>query len=296
MCVIICIDDGNFPSKKTLKSAEDMNSHGGSIAWLNKDGTKSYKKGIKAKEITKIINTKLIPKGVNTAIIHFRIASVGGVKKDLNHPFEISSSVTLNMENMNTQKDLLFHNGTWTEYTDVLVDYLRTSKKYNTIPRGNYSDSRIMAYLAHKMGVKKMARKVTGWNKIAVLTSKGIVKYGEGWCKYKGNACSNNYFIPAKPINAWESGFPSMVGGYQDNFQVSKKDPLGYLNADELIEMTNLIDMYGVTEMELADMLADGSSIYDIAHRLDQEERAWHQYMDAEDEVAYYNNKGLNQV
>jgi predicted glutamine amidotransferase len=292
MCVIICIDDGNFPSKKTLKSAEDMNSHGGSIAWLNKDGTKSYKKGIKAKEITKIINTKLIPKGVSTAIIHFRIASVGGVKKDLNHPFEISSSVTLNMENMNTQKDLLFHNGTWSEYTDVLVDYLRTDKKYNSIPRGNYSDSRIMAYLAHKMGVKKMARKVKGWNKIAVLTSKGITKYGEGWCKYKGNACSNNYFIPFKQPAQWENGFPS---NFQYNSAVTTVDPLGYLNADELIEMTNIMDLYGVTEMELADMLADGSSIYDIANRLDQEEKAWHTYMDIEDEVTYYNKIGLEE-
>jgi predicted glutamine amidotransferase len=288
VCVIICIDDGNYPSKKTLKSAEDMNSHGGSIAWLNKDGTKSYKKGIKSGEISKIINKQLIPKGIKTAIIHFRIASVGGVKRNLNHPFEISNKVELNMENYNTTKDLLFHNGTWTEYTDALVEYLRTSKKTVTIPRGNYSDSRIMAYLAHKMGVKGMAKQVTGWNKVAVLTSKGIHKYGEGWCSYKGNKVSNNYFVPMKSHQTFGDSFTPTTHFKGD------VDALGYLNSDELIEMTNVMDMYGVSEEEIADMMSDGTSIYDISHRLDIEEDMAIRKMDLEEEIQYYNELGLN--
>ena len=81
MCVIICIEDGKYPSKSTLEDAESMNSHGGSIAWLDKNGRKNYQKGIKAKAIMKIINKQLKPKGIETAIIHLRIASVGTVNK-----------------------------------------------------------------------------------------------------------------------------------------------------------------------------------------------------------------------
>ena len=97
MCVIICIEDGKYPSKSTLEDAESMNCHGGSIAWLDKQGRKYYQKGIKAKAITKIINKQLKPKGIKTAIIHFRIASVGNVNKKLCHPFEITSRVDLNL-------------------------------------------------------------------------------------------------------------------------------------------------------------------------------------------------------
>jgi hypothetical protein len=281
MCVIICVDDGNFPSKDTLRSAEDMNSHGGSIAWLNKDGTKSYKKGITAKRISKIINRKLIPQGLTTAIIHFRIASVGGVKRNLNHPFEISNKVELNMEKYNTSKDLLFHNGTWEEYNDVLVQYLKTCKNTPTIPRGNYSDSRVMAYLAHKMGAKTMASKVVGFNKVAILTSKGIVKYGAGWCNYKGNKCSNNYFVPT--LNTW-----TFDNKQPNTFKDLVGDPLGYLNADELIELTNIMDIYGVSAEEVAEMMSDGSSIYDIGCRIELEDERVAS-MNFEDEVAYHN-------
>jgi hypothetical protein len=285
MCVIICVDDGKYPSKDTLRSAEDMNSHGGSIAWLNKDGTKSYKKGITAKRISKIINGKLIPQGLTTAIIHFRIASVGGVKRNLNHPFEISSKVELNMEKYNTTKDLLFHNGTWGEYTEVLVEYLKTCKNTPTIPRGNYSDSRVMAYLAHKIGAKNMARKVVGFNKVAILTSKGIVKYGAGWCNYKGNKCSNDYFVPT--LNTWS--FDSVPAKHNDTFVT--KDPLGYLNSDELIEMTNIMDIYGLTAEEIAEMMSDGTSIYDIGCRIELEDDRMAS-MNFEDEVA--NHNGMN--
>jgi predicted glutamine amidotransferase len=267
-----------------------MNIHGGSIGWLNKDGTKSYKKGIKAKEISKIIKKQLIPKGITTAIIHFRIASVGGVKRNLNHPFEISSRVELNMENYNTTKDLLFHNGTWDEYAEVLVDYLKSSKKPQFIPRGNYSDSRIMAYLAYKMGTKQMAKQVTGWNKVAVITSKGIIKYGAGWCNIEGNQCSNDYFIPKQMFN-------NNYYTYNDTFQseVGNTDALGYLNSDELIEMTNIIDIYGVNESEIADMMEDGTSIYDIGDRLEREDQRM-MSMNYEDEINYLNDgdKGMS--
>ena len=36
--------------------------------------------------------------------------------------------------------------------------------------------------------------------------------------------------------------------------------------------MTNLMDRYGVTEGEIAELLSDGTSIYDLERRLETEE------------------------
>jgi len=306
MCVISLVEDGVFPSKKTLKQMESLNSDGGSIAWLNKNGTKSYRKGIKAKEVHNLINKKLIPQGVETAIIHFRIASIGGVKKKLCHPFEISSKVDMNLVVDNTTKDLLFHNGTWSEYADELVEYLKKQKAPVTIPRGEYSDSRIMAYLAHKIGHKGMAKLVKGWNKVAILTSNGIVKYGKNWCEVKNNECSNNYFVPTK-MTTWGGGYNNAFTSNNVNYDYKTKsyttgvtkyrgdkliktdgDLIGYLDFEEEQEMHILMDRYGITEEEIAEMLSDGTSIYDLERRLDAEEALLLQEnISIEDQVRY---------
>ena len=90
MCVIINIEKRrNIQNIKTLKEAEILNAHGGSIAWLQ-DGKINYQKGITAKKkFNSIIEKRLKPNNVKTAIIHFRIASVGKVNKALCHPFPI---------------------------------------------------------------------------------------------------------------------------------------------------------------------------------------------------------------
>lgn len=199
MCVIITVEKGNFPTKDTLKSAESLNSDGGAIAWLNANGTRSYVKGISAKKMNKIIEHDLKPKGISTAIIHFRIASVGKVIPRLCHPFEVKEKSPLNLRGDRMKCDLLFHNGTWSDAFDTAFD---VAEKFGlTLPTGEYSDSRIMAILAAKLGNKKMAKLVDGWNKIAILTDKGIVKYGSGWVKHKGNTCSNDYFVKGKSIS-----------------------------------------------------------------------------------------------
>lgn len=264
MCVIICIEDGKYPSKSTLEDAESMNCHGGSIAWLDKQGRKYYQKGIKAKAITKIINKQLKPKGIKTAIIHFRIASVGNVNKKLCHPFEITSRVDLNLSGERMTTDLLFHNGTWTEYAEEMLEFLGKHSKPMTIPYGEFSDSRVMAYLAKRMGVKKMAKKVTGWNKIAVLTSDGINRYGTGWVKHKGNTCSNDYFVPTANQWGFSDDTPYTFAGYGVNDQ-------DYLNEEEKKTVVELKKDYDLSDDDINQYLDYGYSVDDIAFVVDQE-------------------------
>ncbi len=277
MCVIICIEDGKYPSKSTLEDAESMNCHGGSIAWLDKQGRKYYQKGIKAKAITKIINKQLKPKGIKTAIIHFRIASVGNVNKKLCHPFEITSRVDLNLSGERMTTDLLFHNGTWTEYAEEMLEFLGKHSKPMTIPYGEFSDSRVMAYLAKRMGVKKMAKRVTGWNKIAVLTSDGINRYGTGWVKHKGNTCSNDYFVPTANQWGFNDDTPYTFAGYGVNDQ-------DYLNDEEKKTVVKLKKEYYLTDDDINQYLDYGYSVDDIAFVVDQEIKEMRSITDQEDE------------
>jgi hypothetical protein len=270
MCVIICIEDGKYPSKSTLEDAESMNSHGGSIAWLDRNGRKNYQKGIKAKSIMKIINKQLKPRGIETAIIHFRIASVGTVNKALCHPFEITNRVELNLTGKSMSADLLFHNGTWSEYAEEMLAYMGEQHKPVTIPYGEFSDSRVMAYLAKRMGVKKMAKLVTGWNKIAVLTSTGIKRYGTGWVDFKGNKCSNDYFVPTPASWSYSNNYdsrPNTFAGYGVNDQE-------FLNDEEKITVERLKKEYKLTDDVINNYLDYGYSVDDIGYVVDEEAKA----------------------
>lgn len=289
MCVIICIEDGKYPSKSTLEDAESMNSHGGSIAWLDKNGKKYYQKGIKAKQITKIINKQLKPKGIQTAIIHFRIASVGNVNKALCHPFEITNRVELNLSGERMSTDLLFHNGTWSEYAEEMLEFLGKHNKPLTIPYGEFSDSRVMAFLAKRMGIKKMAKKVTGWNKIAVLTSDGIKRYGTGWVKHDGNLCSNDYFLPTQNMWSFNDDKPYTFAGYGVN-------DTSYLNDTEMKVVKELKKEYDIDDDDINQYLDVGYSVHDIAFVIDQEIKEMKAVEGIEDEVqnhyGMYNRRG----
>ena len=211
MCVIINIEDGKFPKFQTLKEAESLNSHGGSIAWLEK-GKLNYEKGIKAKQINAIIEKRLKPNNVKIAIIHFRIASVGNVNKKLCHPFPISKEVKTDLKIEDSKFDLLFHNGTVSNWEKMLIKSIQDNP--SKIPKGELSDSRVIAFLLKRHGHDII--KDSKMNKFSILTKKGIVKYGS-WVKVGDNECSNDYFVKKtyEPSN-W--GGMYSLGGYSDDY------------------------------------------------------------------------------
>ena len=211
MCVIINIEKGQFPKYDTLKSAEILNAHGGSIAWLE-NGKINYQKGIKAKKINDLIEKRLKPNKVKTAIIHFRIASVGKINKELCHPFQISNEVKPDLKVEDSEYDLLFHNGTITSWESMLIESLQKFK--GQIPTGELSDSRVIAFLLNRHGTDII--KDSKFNKFSILTKKGIVKFGQ-WVKVDKNECSNDYFV--KSPYEYNYGF----GITETKKEVSKK-------------------------------------------------------------------------
>jgi len=90
----------------------------------------------------------------------------------------------------NSKVEVLFHNGTVSNWQEMLIDSLQENK--GQIPQGELSDSRIIAFLLNRHGHDII--KESQFNKFAILTRKGIVKYGN-WVKVGNNECSNDYFV-----------------------------------------------------------------------------------------------------
>ena len=214
MCVIINIENGEFPKYQTLKEAEILNSHGGSIAWLE-NGKINYQKGIKAKKVNELIEKRLKPNKVKTAIIHFRIASVGNVNKDLCHPFPISNEVKTDLKIEDSKFDLLFHNGTISNWENMLIESLQ--KNFGKLPQGELSDSRAIAFLLNRHGTDII--KDSKHNKFSILTKKGIIKFGT-WVKVDKNECSNDYFVK----NDYEYNYLGFWDKTETKKEVSKKE------------------------------------------------------------------------
>jgi len=182
-----------------LKSGEQTNPDGAGIAWIDR-GQVRYRKGLKLKQIAKLCKKLPLP-----YIVHFRITSVGKTTPGLCHPFPISP--TANTNTSGSAKSVLFHNGTWDQWESNLLEYILDTKQ---IPTGDLSDSRVMAMLASQYGPKYLAKKVTGWNKIAILTPKGIKKLGAGWVNVDKVHCSNDYFQPAQKSAWMEPAWPAL--------------------------------------------------------------------------------------
>lgn len=135
MCLIIASRTGR-PKEEYIRNGFANHPDGTGIAWFEKDGV-HYKKGLTVEET--ITMSKELPVGY---VIHFRWASVGGKDKSLIHPFPISKDVILRPEG--TAKSVLFHNGHWDSWNNVLVNHLSSRL---VLPTGKWSDTRAIAFL-----------------------------------------------------------------------------------------------------------------------------------------------------
>ena len=86
-------------------------------------------------------------------VIHFRIASVGGVCDELRHPFPVTQKSKLAARGRTGA--VLFQNGTWGGYTEAL----RFAKSEgHKLPEGDMSDARAAAFLVSIYGHKFLAK------------------------------------------------------------------------------------------------------------------------------------------
>lgn len=194
MCVIMVVEETR-PSEIMIDQAWNDNSHGAGIAWREGEGDASevvWSKGLSLDDVKIICETAPLP-----FVVHFRTASVGGVRRDLTHPFEISKSPSLKLEGR-TKNHVLFHNGHWNEWDKTALE--AAVRNNLSVPTGKWSDSRVMAWLCSVYGLgfmellpkQKGVAFGPGTDDLEIFT-------GDGWNEVtvEGGGkiwCSNDYF------------------------------------------------------------------------------------------------------
>lgn len=182
-----------IPTLDVMKRAEEQNSDGAGIAWVEQSPTEKeknrtivhWKKNLTADEVFKVMKDLKLEKHLPNYhfIIHFRAASIGGKSERLCQPFPIEKGVSTDLEG--TAKKVLFHNGTYHRWDDDMkvVSFAGGAE----VPFGPWNDSRMLAWLALNRGLGSLY--LTNWGghmngsgRIAVLHADGTSHHlGMGW-------------------------------------------------------------------------------------------------------------------
>ncbi len=163
MCVI-CIAEKARPSAADVDKMWQANPYGAGASWVE-NGLVHWRKGLTLKEVIGLSQEVAFP-----FILHFRIPTAGGDSDELNHPFELGGRLDLKGR---TAHGVLFHNGHWPEW--ALVRAVTQASMRGKMPKGPWSDSRLMAYIS---------RYGTEWlddlrsQKVTVQTPTGIERFG----------------------------------------------------------------------------------------------------------------------
>ena len=205
MCLIIAVEK-ETPPLCELEYANTINPDGIGIAWIGPGGMIQWHKGLGLPDLQ-----TLVPYVPTPYVVHFRVATSGGVSSKLCHPFPISRNVTTEVEGR--AKRVIFHNGIWFDWKEVLVKSLIATGR--RLPLGPWSDTRAMAFLAHHYG-EEILNLLD--EKIVMLSSKGLKFFGHGWIVQDGRSYSNDLLssiyspttaimVPGKPNYSGTSNY-----------------------------------------------------------------------------------------
>lgn len=141
MCVIAIAQDKAL-TEEHVKKMFGANRDGAGIAW-RENGKIQWRKGLSEEDMRDLCLTVPIP-----YVAHFRIASCGGIRPELTHPFPITKDANLSLRG-STSGGVLFHNGHNGRWKDYLLQMAINGHK---LPTGAWSDSRLMAWVAAHAG------------------------------------------------------------------------------------------------------------------------------------------------
>lgn len=187
MCVISVVIDKR-PTPAMVVDMWNANPHGGGVAWREGEGENKvvrWEKNLELGDMQEYIATLPMP-----FVAHFRVASCGGVKPELTHPFAVDEfEKSLDLEGA-TKGTVLFHNGHWNQWKSEL---LSTTKSYRRkLPAGKWTDTRAMAWLINLIG--------PGYPEIldegrTVIFGPNIMEITGSWTKVDDIWCSNEIFV-----------------------------------------------------------------------------------------------------
>lgn len=148
MCVIFIVDSDDLrPSQEEVQAAFDANDDGGGTAHRETAGGVSlvrWKKNLGSEEMIDRCLTLPVP-----YVAHFRIASCGGIRPELCHPFPLEDGIPLDLEGT-TANGVLFHNGHWNMWERELKSASYEGRIH--LSHGPWMDSRALAFILHHYG------------------------------------------------------------------------------------------------------------------------------------------------
>jgi hypothetical protein len=192
MCVIAVCEKRRLTHRE-IEQMNAANPHGIGLAWVNKGhGLVEYVKGLTAAEAIALVDRLPMPQ-----VVHFRLASVGGVRPELCHPFPIEATPALTQAG--SAPSVLFHNGHWGEWEGGLglLSGIDESEPW--------SDTRVMAALMDAWDHGAVSEVVGTRQKLVVVTPTKIKTYGE-FLSRRGIKVSNVWWTFEKVSSkAWSS-------------------------------------------------------------------------------------------
>jgi hypothetical protein len=186
-----------------------------------------WKKGLKAADIIKMILDEEV---TLPALIHFRIATSGGVRPELCHPFPISANASTDLQGR--AKTVLVHNGHWSNWGSKVLNRMSRESR---AAKGHWSDSRALAWLAARYG-NAVFEMVSGQRIATLEGEKGLLIMWGDWDKEGGVYFSNKIWKWKTEKNAEWSGFAKSGyhrGGNSINWEAT------YESEDEMIDLSD---------------------------------------------------------
>lgn len=199
MCIAVHIPaNAERPTLDQHRAMSTSNRDGAGIAWVNERGLVQWEKGFPSKDYEKVFSRiASLPKST-PILLHYRIATIGGVKAELTHPFPITARAGVMLKG--SAGSVMIHNGHW---SDAPLKMLGDSA-------GPISDTRILAAVASYDG-NVLATLAKSYGKSARLNGDGTVtRFGTGWIESDGVWYSNYGFKTYS--------YPSNSTGYSGHY------------------------------------------------------------------------------
>tara|TARA_R100001126_G_scaffold35060_1_gene19588 strand:+ start:3363 stop:4220 length:858 start_codon:yes stop_codon:yes gene_type:complete len=217
MCIAIIKPKGkDIPSKEYIENSFDNNPDGGGYA-VKRNGYIKYAKGyFDVDEYYKVLQENI--RKEDEALIHMRITTHGGTSKECCHPFPITNSYKKMRKTEGKTDRILIHNGVLggkfgDEAKEGVSDTMVLTKYIDEARFSNYGK-----------GFKSiMNTVVSGSNKVAILTNKGITMIGSGWTNASdGNWYSNSTYSYGCNMGYYNRGFNNW--GFNDSYLYGGKN------------------------------------------------------------------------
>lgn len=193
MCVIFTVEKDACLTEDEIEAAGIANEDGWGISWpeKQKDGAMLVRwiKGLDTDEVWPLVKClKNVP-----YVAHARLATAGGDGGRLTHPFPITGKVGLATEGV--AKQVLFHNGHWDKWEDVfdgLVAIKQFEDRMHEIPDGEWSDSRLLAYLYSRYTKKAVLKAFLDAGRVVVMTQNETLMYGGKFTEMREGVMASN--------------------------------------------------------------------------------------------------------